>query len=39
MTITWVLWRVVDVHLLDLADRVGDEVNLDVVEPHPLVFV
>src|SRR5919206_856616 len=34
-----VLRRVVDVHLLDLPDRVGHEVHLDVVEPNALVVV
>jgi hypothetical protein len=33
-----ILRRVVDVHLLDLPDGVRDEMHLDVVEPHSLVF-
>jgi hypothetical protein len=33
-----VLWWV-RVHLLDLTDGMRDEVDLDVVEPNPLVFI
>src|SRR5262245_25651243 len=33
------LRRIVDVHLLDLAGWVGDQVNLEVVEPDALVLV
>ena len=33
-----ILRRVVDVQLLDLADRVGDQVDLEMVEPDALVL-
>src|SRR5262249_27502391 len=34
-----VLRRVVYMHLLHLTDRMGDEVDLDVIEPDPFVLV